>query len=148
MILINMLMIWQISFRSENHKAYTVTNTKIAVSNGDGKEIQDQDKIKHPCRPNIAFIKYFDGKEISNSIKEPKQISKKFTGNNQVRYRRHLKEHNPNFHPISGHPYRILKISSCGCRKTNALLNLIDYQPDIDKYTWTQKIPMNQSINC
>ena len=39
----DMLMIWQISFRSETHNAYTVANIKITVSNGDGKEIQDED---------------------------------------------------------------------------------------------------------
>ena len=34
---------------------------------------------------------------------------------------------------ILDHPYRILIIGGSGSRKTNALLNLINCQPDIDK---------------
>ena len=39
-------------------------------------------------------------------------------------------EHNPKWPYILDHPYRILII---GSGKTNALLNLINNQPDIDK---------------
>ena len=42
-------------------------------------------------------------------------------------------EHNPMCPYIPDHPYRILIIGSCGLGKTNALLNLINNQPDIDK---------------
>ena len=34
---------------------------------------------------------------------------------------------------IPDHPYRILKVGGSGSGKTNALLNLINNQPDIDK---------------
>ena len=34
----------------------------------------------------------------------------------------------------SDHPYRILIIAGSGSGKTNALLNLINNQPDIDSY--------------
>ena len=34
---------------------------------------------------------------------------------------------------IADHPYRILIIRASGSEKTNALLNLINNQPDIDK---------------
>ena len=41
--------------------------------------------------------------------------------------------HNLNWPYISDHPYRILIIGVSGSGKTNALLNLIHNQPDIDK---------------
>ena len=43
------------------------------------------------------------------------------------------KEHNLNWPYIPDHPYRILIIGGSGSGKTNALLNLIEDQPDIDK---------------
>ena len=42
-------------------------------------------------------------------------------------------EYNPKWPYIPDHPYRILIIGSSGSGKTNALLNLINNQPDIDK---------------
>ena len=44
-----------------------------------------------------------------------------------------IKEHNPNWSEISDNPYRILTIRGSGSRETNALLNLINNEPDIDK---------------
>ena len=41
--------------------------------------------------------------------------------------------HNPNWPYIPDHPYRILMIGGSGSGKTNALLNLIEDQHDIDK---------------
>ena len=41
-------------------------------------------------------------------------------------------EHNPKWPYIPDHPYRILIIGGSGPGKTNALLNLINNQPDID----------------
>ena len=43
------------------------------------------------------------------------------------------RKHNPNWPHIPDHPYRILIIGGSGSVKTNALLNLINNQPDIDK---------------
>ena len=43
------------------------------------------------------------------------------------------KEHNLNWRYISDHPYRILIIGGSGIGKTNALVNLINNQQDIDK---------------
>ena len=40
-------------------------------------------------------------------------------------------EHNSKWSQISDHPYRILIIGGSGSGKTNALLNLINNQPDI-----------------
>ena len=42
-------------------------------------------------------------------------------------------EHNSNWPYIPNHLYRILIISGSGSGKTNALFNLINNQPDIDK---------------
>ena len=42
-------------------------------------------------------------------------------------------KHNPYWPYIPDHPYRILIIGGSGSRKTNALLNLINNQPDTDK---------------
>ena len=42
-------------------------------------------------------------------------------------------EHNSKWPYIPDHPYRILVIGGSGSGKTNALLNLINNQPDIDK---------------
>ena len=43
------------------------------------------------------------------------------------------KEHNEKWPYIPDHPYRILIIGGSGSGKTNALLNLINEQRDIDK---------------
>ena len=50
-------------------------------------------------------------------------------------------EQNPNWPYISQYPYRILIIGGSGSGKTNALLNLINNQPDIDKISLYAKDP-------
>ena len=50
-------------------------------------------------------------------------------------------EHNSKWPYIPDHPYRILIIGGSGSRKTNALLNLINNQPDIDKIYLYAKDP-------
>ena len=42
-------------------------------------------------------------------------------------------EHNSKWPYTPDHPYRILIVGGSGSEKTNALLNLIDNQQDIDK---------------
>ena len=42
-------------------------------------------------------------------------------------------EHNSKWPYIPDHPYRILVLGASGSEKTNALLNSINNQPDIDK---------------
>ena len=44
-----------------------------------------------------------------------------------------IKEHNPNWPEIPDHPNRILIVGGSGSGKTNAWLNLINHEPDIDK---------------
>ena len=43
------------------------------------------------------------------------------------------KKHNEKWPYIPDHPYRIIKIDGSGSGKTNALINLINEQNDIDK---------------
>ena len=49
-----------------------------------------------------------------------------------------MKEHNPNWPEIPDHPYRLLIVGGSGSGKTNALLNLIKNEPDIDKICYTK----------
>ena len=50
-------------------------------------------------------------------------------------------EHNLKWPYIPDHPYRILIIGGSGSAKTNALLNLISHQQDIDKiYLYTKDL--------
>ena len=58
-----------------------------------------------------------------------------------------LKEHNPKWPNIPDHPYRILIIGDPGSGKTDALLNLINNEPDIDKFIYILKIHTKQNIN-
>ena len=50
-------------------------------------------------------------------------------------------KHNLNWPYIPDHPYRILIIGGSGSGKTNALINLIEDQPDIDKIYLYAKDP-------
>ena len=50
-------------------------------------------------------------------------------------------EHNSKWPYIPDHPYRILIIGGSGSGKTNALLNLINNQPDIEKIYLYAKDP-------
>ena len=56
-------------------------------------------------------------------------------------------EHNLKWPYIPDNPYRILIIGGSGSGKTNALLNLINNRPDIDKIFCTLKIHMKLNIN-
>ena len=50
-------------------------------------------------------------------------------------------EHNSKWPHVLDHPYRILTVGGSGSGKTNALLNLINNQPDIDKIYLYAKDP-------
>ena len=56
-------------------------------------------------------------------------------------------QHNLNWPYIPDHPYRILIIGGSGSGKTNALLNLINKQPDTDKIYLYAKNPYEKNIN-
>ena len=52
-----------------------------------------------------------------------------------------IKEHNPNQSEIPDHPYRILIVGGSGSGRANALLNLINHEPGIDKIYLYAKDP-------
>ena len=56
-------------------------------------------------------------------------------------------KHNSKWPYIPDQPYRILIKGGSGSRKTNASLNLINNQPDIDKICLHEMIHMKQTIN-
>ena len=56
------------------------------------------------------------------------------------------RKRNPNWPYFPDHPYRILIIGGSGSRQTNALFNLINNQPDIDKIYLNAKIHMKINI--
>ena len=54
-------------------------------------------------------------------------------------------EHNSKWPYIPDHPYRTLIVGGSGSGKTNALLNLINNQPDIDKIYLYAKDPYGKN---
>ena len=60
----------------------------------------------------------------------------------------HKIEHNPKWPYIPDHPYRIVIIGGSGSGKTNALLNLINNQSDIDKIYLYAKDPYEAKYHC
>ena len=55
-----------------------------------------------------------------------------------------LKEYNPNWPEVPDHPYRTLIAEGSGSGKTNALFNLINYEPDIDQIYLHAKDPYEE----
>ena len=51
----------------------------------------------------------------------------------RLQKKKNIKEHNTNCPEIPNNPYRILIVGGSGSGKTNALVNLISHEPDIDK---------------
>ena len=51
-----------------------------------------------------------------------------------------IREHNTNWPEIPDHTYRILIAGCSGCEKTNALLNQINHEPDIDRNLFICKV--------
>ena len=74
---------------------------------------------------------------------EVAQIEKKNTKMFNFNYitKEDIKEHNPKWSEIPDHPYRILIIGGSVSGKTNALLNLINNEPDIVKIYLYNKDP-------
>ena len=59
-----------------------------------------------------------------------------------------IKEDNPNWLQILHHPYGILINGGFVSGKTNALLNLISHQPDIDNIYLYAMDPHEANTNC
>ena len=100
---------------------------KIALSSNDDKRLQIFDKItEYPYGAN-AF-KVCESKMISKI--EMINFDDYAKENNPLQ---ELRSHNLKRLFISDHPHRILITGGTVSGKTNTLLNLINYQPDIDK---------------
>ena len=77
------------------------------------------------------------GKYVKQTIKQSKYKMINFgdyTNENKI-------EHNSKWPYIPDHPYKVLIAGGSGSGKTNALLNLINNQPDIDKIYLYAKDP-------
>ena len=96
------------------HNVYTEEVNKIALSSNDDERVCRRDLLEHLKYKMINFD------ECTNESKI---------------------EHNSKWPYISDHPYRILIVGGSGSGKTNALLNLIGNQPDIDKIYLYAKDP-------
>ena len=58
-----------------------------------------------------------------------------------------IKKHNKKWSEIPNHPCRTLIVWGSGSGKTNALLNIINNEPDIDKNFSILKIHLKKDIN-
>ena len=58
--------------------------------------------------------------------------------------KKNMKNHNPNWPQVSGHPYRVLIVGGSGSGKAKLLFNLISHQPDIYKIYSYVKDPYDE----
>ena len=58
-----------------------------------------------------------------------------------------IKKRNPNWPENPDHPYRMLTVGGSGSEKINALITLINNEPNIDKIFYIPKIHTKQNIN-
>ena len=109
-------------FKSDCHNVYTEQINKIALSSNDDKRLQTFYKITtYPYGIN-AF-----------KVCESELISKTYMINFDDYAHENKTQHNQKWSYIPDDPYRVLITGFSGSGKTNALLNLINNQPDIDK---------------
>ena len=111
-------------FKSERHNVFTEEINKIALSSNYDERLWSIDSIEtyaHGMSKGCLCKK----QSIKHSIIKQYQ--------NDYITREELKEHKPNWPEIPHHPYRILITGGSGSGKTNALINLINHDPDIDK---------------
>ena len=118
-------------FKNGRHDVYTEEVNKIALSRNDDKRLQTFDRITSYPHGKSA------GKVCKTAIKQSKYKMINFddyTNENKI-------EHNSKWLYIPDHPYRILIVGGSRSGKTNALLNLINNKPDIDKIYLYAKDP-------
>ena len=109
-------------FKSDWHNVYTEQINKIALSSNGDKRLQTFDKITTYPNGTNAF-KVCESEMLSKI----KNISfSDYANENKA-------QHNLNWPYIPAHPFRILIVGGSGSRKTNALFNLINRQPDTDR---------------
>ena len=111
-------------FKSEAHNVYTEEINKIPLSSNDDNRLQTTDRI------TTYTYEYKHWESMQNKMIDFDD----YTNENKTK-------HNSNWPYISDPPYRIVIIGGSGSGKTNALLNLINNQPDIDKIYLYAKDP-------
>ena len=108
---------------------YTEEVNKIALSSNDDKRLQTFDRIRtYPYGTNALKVCKNEMLSKCKWLILIVIIMK-------------IKQHNSKWPYVPDHPYRIRIIRGSGSGKTNALLNLINYQRDIDKIYWYAKDP-------
>ena len=121
-------------FKSEAHNVYTEEVNKIPLSSND-KRLQTFDRITSYPYGSSA------GKVCKTEI-----LSKIYMINFDDYTNDNKTEHNLKQPYIPDHPYRILTVAGSGSRKTNAILNLINNQSDIDKIYLYAKDPYKANL--
>ena len=115
-------------FESEAHNVYTKEINNIGLSSNDDNKLQTFDRITwYPYGTSVGNV--FKTELLSNYI----WLIDGYTNKNKT-------EHYPKWPYIPDHPYKTI-IGGSGSGKTNALLNLINNQPDIDKIYLYAKTP-------
>ena len=115
-------------FQSGRYNAFSEEINKIALSSSDDKRMQSIDSIE--------TYGYGTSKDL---ICKEKKLNKIIQQSNTKTFNFHyitkedIKEHNPSWPEVANHPYRILITGDPGSGKANALINLINNEPDIDK---------------
>ena len=104
-------------FKSERHNVFTEEIREIA----------------------LKLVKTIYGRK-KNASKLELQKNKKLFSFDYVT-KEDIKEHNPKWPEIPQHPSRVLIIAGSESRKANALLNLINNDPDIDQFYYCAKDP-------
>ena len=126
-------------FKSDHHKVYTEEVNKIALSSDDDKRLQTFNRVTtYPYGTNVFKVCKSEMLAVKNLFFEKLQQNSVTTINiKMINFDNYVNEnktkHNKNWPYIPDHPYRILIIGGSRSGKTNALLNLIENQPDIDK---------------
>ena len=118
-------------FTSERHDVYTEEVNKIALSSNDDKRLQTFDRI----------TSYPYGTSAGKVCKTEPLSKVNIKGLILMIILMKIKQHNPKWPYIPDHLYKILIVGGSGSGKTNALLNLINNQPDIDKIYLYAKDP-------
>ena len=123
-------------FKSERHNVYTEKINKITLSSNDDKILQTYDRITSYLYGTSA------GKVCKIEMLSKVNINKyKYKYNFDDYTNENKAEHNLKWLYIPDHPYRTLIIGGSGSAKTNALLNLTNNRPDIDKIYLYAKDP-------
>ena len=110
---------------------FTEEINKIALRSNDDNRFQIFDRVtSYPCGANTRKVCETELLEYLNI----KWLTYNYTNDNKTK-------HNPKSPYFPDHPYLIPITGGSGSGKTNALSNLINNQPDIDKIYFHAKDP-------